>query len=125
MIMQDESISAIDQDLEALLESCESPAEREFLYYAYDHIEGLVPQYPAFRYRLDFAIPDKWIAIEIDGHDYHKTPYQRKRDAKRERELTIAGWKIMRFTASEVSWNVTSCIAEVAFLVNKMNRQNL
>ncbi len=117
--------ATLDPDLEALLELCESAAERLFLYAAYDHIEGLVPQHPAFRYWLDFAVPDKWIAIEIDGHDYHKTQYQIKRDAKRERELLIAGWKVVRFTAAEVFWNVTGCVAEVAFLIDKMNRHNL
>jgi very-short-patch-repair endonuclease len=96
---------------------CESPAEKDFLCAAYDHIEGLVPQYLVPGYRLDFAVPDKQIAIEIDGHEYHKTKEQRTHDAKRERELSIDGWRVVRFTASEIWQNATSCVDDVLRLI--------
>jgi hypothetical protein len=55
-------------------------------------------------YRLDFAyviFHDKY-ALEFDGHDFHeKTKEQARRDKQRDRSLTLAGWKVLRFTGSE------------------------
>lgn len=99
---------------------CESPAERDFLCAAYGHIEGLIPQHSVPGYRLDFAVPDKQIAIEIDGHEYHKTKEQRTHDAKRERELSIAGWRVVR-SASEIFQNAPSCVADVLRLIGDID----
>lgn len=107
------------RDLWTLLKMCESPAEKDFLCAAYEYIDGLIPQYVVPGYRLDFAIPDKRIAIEIDGHDYHKTKEQRTHDAKRERELELTDWKVIRFTASEIYQNAPGCVNDVLHLMQK------
>jgi len=43
------------------------------------------------------------VAIELDGHDFHeRTKTQAQRDKSRDRALTKLGWKVLRFTGSEV-----------------------
>ncbi len=110
------------KDLLRMLNLCESEVEKLFLLAAYEHIDGLVPQYTVLRYRIDFAIPDKMIAIEIDGHEYHKTKEQRTNDAQREREIKLelpANWTVIRFTGSEIFQNTTRCVDEVLQFIQK------
>jgi very-short-patch-repair endonuclease len=94
----------------------ESPLERMFYELAFLDLH-IYPQHPVGRYRLDFAIPDKRIAIELDGHDYHKTKYQRTHDAKRDRWLYGQGWHVLRFTGTEIHQNLDRCIDEICALV--------
>ena len=64
-------------------------------------------QYPTRSgYLLDFALIDKKIAIETDGHAWHSSQQQRKRDRFRDHILRREGWTVIRFretfTLSEV-----------------------
>jgi hypothetical protein len=46
---------------------------------------------------------DTYVAVECDGHDFHeKTKAQAARDKKRDRDLQSLGWRVLRFTGSEV-----------------------
>lgn len=96
-----------------LFRLCESPIELEFFIHGFHSIRGLIPQWVIGPYRADFAIPSKKIAIEIDGHEYHKSKHQRTSDAKRERCMQAKGWKVIRFTGSEIFRNVSACIESV------------
>lgn len=95
----------------------ESPMEQLFWEAARPLIPSLVPQYQVDPYRLDFAIVARRIAIEIDGHDYHKTKEQRTHDASRDRYLQRQGWAVVRFTGSEVYQDVGKCVKEVLALL--------
>lgn len=94
----------------------DSPLEQMFYELAFLDLH-LYPQHPVGRYRLDFAIPDKRIAIELDGHDYHKTKYQRTHDARRDRWLFGQGWHVLRFTGTEIHQDLDRCISEICALV--------
>lgn len=94
----------------------ESPLEQMFYELAFLDLH-IYPQHPVGRFRLDFAIPDKRIAIELDGHEYHKTKYQRTHDAKRDRWLYGQGWHVLRFTGTEIHQNLDRCIDEICGLV--------
>ena len=90
-----------------LITECESPAERALLWGLTVSVPtDLRAQWPVtangHNYRLDFAVPDKKIAIEIDGHKFHSSKASRTTDAKRDRDLQIAGWRVFRFTGSEI-----------------------
>jgi|GEM_PF-735385 curved DNA-binding protein CbpA len=70
-------------------------------------------------YRLDFAkiynigLYDKIIrkiAIEIDGHEYHKTKEQRTYDAEKELDLKLDGWEVIRFTGTQIHNNLDQCV---------------
>jgi len=48
---------------------------------------------------IDFAIPDKKIAIEVDGKHWHK---DKKKDRFRDWMLRRAGWKVIRIDEDEI-----------------------
>lgn len=79
----------------------------------------LTPQLKASGYRLDFGLEGEGfnLAIEIDGHDYHKTKEQRQADYQRERNLKKRGWRFIRFTGSDIYNDVQGCVAEVVNIV--------
>lgn len=81
------------------------------------------PQYPLNGYRLDFALPDHKLAVEVDGHDYHKTKEQRSSDAKRDRSLLKQGWTTLRFTGSDVYRNAEGVVNEIADILKNMKTQ--
>lgn len=103
------------------MQKIESPIELQFYKEITQRVSSIEPQweivYEGHKYRADFAIPEKKIAIEIDGHDYHKTKEQRTNDARRERDFQKAGWKVIRFTGSEIFKNVQQCCNDVYKLV--------
>lgn len=101
------------------LKLCESPIELRFFVYAMNRIPNLRPQVIVGPYRVDLAIPEKKVAIELDGHEFHKTRQQRTQDAKRERYLQKQGWQIIRFTGTEIHKDVFECIDEAIQIIAK------
>jgi very-short-patch-repair endonuclease len=78
--------------------------------------EGIeaVEQFPIrgrFGYVLDFAIPEKKIDIECDGEHFHKEG--NSRDRKRNWVLRNRGWKILRFTGTQIKEDINSCITKI------------
>ena len=85
------------------------------------------PQVPCGGYIIDFVIdypfPTKTkIAIEIDGHETHKTKAQRLNDYARERFLMAKNMIVIRFTASEIYVDATDCVDEVAKIAYEFDR---
>lgn len=79
-------------------------------------------QYPLGIYILDFYLWDELTnqkyAIEIDGHEAHKTKEQRFNDYRRERFLMREGFKVIRFMGSEVYTNALGCVKELMELID-------
>lgn len=72
-------------------------------------------------YHLDFAVTcgDTKVAVEVDGHDFHeRTKEQARKDKRRDRALTVAGWKILRFAGSEVFADAVACAWQVFTVVH-------
>jgi len=76
-------------------------------------VEGfyLWPQIKIGPYRVDFVVAavrhngekPSYAVIECDGHDFHeRTKDQAQRDKSRDRYLTGRGYRILRFTGSEI-----------------------
>lgn len=68
---------------------------------------GISCQRQIGQYKVDFLVTatfsDDKIIIECDGHDFHeKTKEQAKHDKERDRYLTSQGYKILRYTGSEI-----------------------
>lgn len=135
--MRREIAADMDTALTRALGLCDSPIEQMFLLAALrngfrldlpmvDHwhdcaavakgeCAGLVLHYPADGFKIDFAIrmDDVFLAIELDGHDFHeKTKEQAAHDKKRERHLVASGWTVLRYTGSEVYADPDGCFAE-------------
>jgi very-short-patch-repair endonuclease len=85
---------------------------------------GIRPQTTIDRYRVDLVVSflfhgaELHLAIECDGHAFHeKTKAQARKDRSRERALTSLGYRVVRFTGSEIVGNARSCAAEIMSLV--------
>jgi hypothetical protein len=59
-------------------------------------------QHPVGRFEVDFAYPDLWIAIEVDGYGPHSSPSAFQRDRHRQNDLVVRGWLVLRFTWADV-----------------------
>jgi len=81
-------------------------------------LAGLVAQHVVGKYRLDFALPDKKIGIELDGFSFHSSRDDLVRDRQRQRNLEQQGWRIVRFAAKEVFENPVGCVNQTADWVN-------
>lgn len=72
-------------------------------------------------YRVDFLLTctkdgEEFakIVVECDGHEFHdKTKEQAARDKARDRALTAAGCRVLRFTGSEIYRGAYQCVCEV------------
>lgn len=79
------------------------------------------------RFRLDVAIVSATnesvrVAVEVDGFAYHdRTPEQAERDKQRDRALTRAGWRVLRFSAAEVLRNPKACAIEIVVTVKAID----
>jgi very-short-patch-repair endonuclease len=76
----------------------------------------LTTQLVVGKYRLDFAlyVRGDLYDIELDGHEFHeRTKEQAQRDKSRDRELTSSGWRVLRFTGSEIHRDVKKCWMDV------------
>ena len=95
------------------LRKCESPIERKLLRALWNRNHNVVCQYPFGWYRLDMAIPGLKIDIECDGKAYHSTPAQRAHDKKRNAYLRSKGWKVLRFSGSQIKRDVGTVVKRI------------
>jgi hypothetical protein len=92
---------------EAIGRTPQSVLERAFLdLLATAGLPVPICQYPVARADgkrayLDFAYPDRGLAIEVDGSDAHATPAQRASDHERANQLPK--WRFVRFTYEDVN----------------------
>lgn len=105
---------------------CESPIEILFwntAYFELSRFGEFSPQMPVGPYRIDFTLteipdaPTVKVAIELDGHDYHKSVGQRNWDTERDRYLMRNGWQVIRFTGSQVYQDTQKCVEEAKELI--------
>jgi very-short-patch-repair endonuclease len=54
--------------------------------------------YQIGKYEADFCWPGKRLIAETDGRKTHKTAHAFEHDRRRDQELTVAGWRVVRFT---------------------------
>ncbi|HET9444290.1 MAG TPA: DUF559 domain-containing protein [Acidimicrobiales bacterium] len=54
------------------------------------------------RYRIDFAYPDRSIAIEVDGYEKRSTREAFQADTERQTALAALGWTVLRVTWRDV-----------------------
>ena len=69
---------------------------------------------PQRRYRLDYAYPVIKLAVEVDGHAFHFTPEQQRRDNRRSNALTTAGWIVLHYNWWDVSYEPQRVASEIA-----------
>lgn len=76
---------------------------------------GLSPeaQYPIDKLTVDFAFPEKKLAIECDGTYWHGNKAQKHRDFKKDRVLKKFGWRIIRLSEDDIVSNSHDCALRV------------
>lgn len=92
---------------------------------------GISPQAPislSKNFRADFLLITKdrhtnaarKLVIECDGHDFHeRTKEQASRDKSRDRDMTAAGYSIMRFTGSEIHKDARECADQACAFMSR------
>jgi very-short-patch-repair endonuclease len=64
----------------------------------------------------DFVWPEERLVVETDGYRYHASRRARRRDNRRDRELTSLGWRPVRFTYEEIAFEPAQVARELARL---------
>lgn len=84
-------------------------AEREF--------KGAVP---GRQFRIDIALAEEKIAIEVDGWQYHgKFKSAHQADRERQNLMAVNGWLVLRFTASQIFNDLCGISATIADAVRQ------
>lgn len=69
---------------------------------------------PDRKFELDFADPVHKLGIEVDGWQYHgKHKRGFDRDREKDRLITIAGWRVLRYTAGEIHRQVDLVLTQI------------
>ena len=77
-------------------------------------------QHPIGPYKIDIAYPDIKLAVECDGHEYHKDDKaQIERDQRRDKYLARKGWKTLRFSGLTIRRGIASCVDKIRFYVEQ------
>ena len=103
-----------------------SPIEDRLYYRLRD--TGLVPERRLFvrdagrSYELDLALfcRDGGLNIECDGTRYHTGPTRAEADRTRDNALTVAGWRILRFSGREINDRPVDCVRVVRRAVRRL-----
>lgn len=90
----------------------------------------ICPQFRIGPHRVDFAIliictqGELRLVVECDGHDFHeKTKEQAAADKARDRYLNDQGYRVLRFTGSEIWNNAIECGDQISwFIINEWQR---
>lgn len=93
-------------------------------YEATEHLCDIEPQAVIGIYRVDFLVGGLY-AVEIDGHEFHKTKEQREADYKRERYFIRRGYVPIRFTGTEVFLEADKCVHEIDDIVETLHLKEI
>ena len=81
-------------------------------------VTGLVRQYAMTLHgvgsiRIDLAIPELRLAIEVDHHRWHLGSESADRDRYRDRKLAALGWHVIRLTDFDVRHRLEGAVTDV------------
>jgi very-short-patch-repair endonuclease len=67
--------------------------------------------------RRDFVWPQQCLVVEADGYRFHSSRQAKRRDNRRDRQLTALGWRPVRFTYEEIVFEPAQVAQELAVLL--------
>jgi very-short-patch-repair endonuclease len=117
-----------------------SPLEEGFHFYLKESIKNgswnisilpdfdIIHHYKIDDYIIDFVIQTKDkklnIAIEIDGFTYHdRNEKQFTYERQRQNNLVNKGYKILRYTYTDILKNINKCILDIEILLKDWNNE--
>ena len=65
-----------------------------------------------FPYYIDFAFENEKLAVEIDGSQ-HELEERKESDKKKDKLLIEEGWKVLRFPASNILYDLDNVIKKI------------
>ena len=68
---------------------------------------------PSGNVRLDAALPELKVAVEMDGMAFHDSPEARERDRRRDVALAALGWVVLRFSYRRLTSDPEGCRREI------------
>lgn len=79
---------------------------------------------PGRRFRVDIALPALRIAIECDGWTHHGKHRQAHRtDRERQNLLVLHGWRVLRFTTSQIQHDEVGILESIDRLVQQSQQE--
>lgn len=84
-----------------------------------------IPQFPLAGRRLDLAIPEHRIDIEVDGEKHHRdeSGHRKADDLWRDYTLGLLGWEIMRFWVYELRDNMDGCVEKIRKTLSEADKR--
>lgn len=61
-------------------------------------------------FRIDLAYPERRLAMELDGWEFHRTRTAFDDDRARANPLIAAGWTLVRFTSRSTETHIVDCV---------------
>lgn len=103
--------SPLEDELWKALSAEQLPAERQWP----------VPE-KSPRYFVDFAVFCRQgkVALETDGHQWHSNPERAALDNIRQNELSIRGWKLLRFSSEQITNGLRESMDSVVRMVQSL-----
>ncbi|WP_407936366.1 endonuclease domain-containing protein [Longilinea arvoryzae] len=80
--------------------------------------QGLLPSLPP-SYKVDLAIPEVRLAIEVDGKT-HKLKKWKFLDQRKTAVLNQLGWTVLRFWNEEIDQDLNKCVQTVMSTISRL-----
>lgn len=71
------------------------------------------------RIEADFHWPDHRLVIEADSLTYHGNPIAWERDHRRDRDLAVAGYRVIRFTRNQIENEPEATLMQIRKLLHR------
>jgi hypothetical protein len=72
-------------------------------------------------WRLDFAWPDRKVAVEYDGFDFHADPEALRRDRQKRAALHELGWTVVSIVSDDVRRRSWETVRRIDFELGRTN----
>ena len=71
--------------------------------------------------RVDFALPELRVAMEVDGYERHTSPDAFQHDRSRQNDLVTAGWTVLRFTWDDITSRPERVVGAIRSVLGAFN----
>jgi very-short-patch-repair endonuclease len=76
-------------------------------------------------YEVDFLWPEHKVVVEFDGHAFHAARPKRERDSRRDQDLTLRGYVVLRVTWYQLTREPEALIARIATILAQRDPSSL
>ncbi|MDJ0359049.1 DUF559 domain-containing protein [Rhodococcus sp. H29-C3] len=73
-------------------------------------------------YVCDFVDELAQVVVELDGREFHSAPEVFSKDRRRQNDLVLGGWLVLRFSAFDVMANPEKTARQIAGVVRRRRR---